>query len=195
MKKVRLFSFFLAVWALAFYTAAPVPAKQTDQTDFVILVLLSGADRMHQLYQETTETDPARQKEIREYRAQKELNRAIAFVSNGASRLRLLFYDVTNEITPEAAAYVERMRNDPAILEAVAEAVDSRVWWGWFDTLPVDHEIRISQKTALEWLEDYAALTEEERQAVQKYVNNNPLRFAFVDPDAPSIIFDAPDFR
>lgn len=65
---------------------------------------------------------------------------------------------------PAVIAYIEKMKNDPLVQQAVQEEAPSpEGWWRWIESLPVETAHYMSQKNALEWLEQYMTVPKEER--------------------------------
>lgn len=74
---------------------------------------------------------------------------------------------------PDVVAYIEYMKEDPKIRQAVQEeAPDPEAWWRWFDSMPVETARFMNQKEAMKWLEKFATVPKEDRS----YFSYNLLR-------------------
>lgn len=114
------------------------------------------------------------------------------YIFNGTYPPRLLWESLSNPPDPAVLERIEQLKAKEEMRQVVAEETsDPEAWWEWVDSLPVESEIALSQKTALEWLEGYADLPKEQRAMI----NNNLL---WIDVEhlkkpSPSRVIDALD--
>lgn len=85
-------------------------------------------------------------------------------VFEGVETVREIHFNVTYVEDPDVVAYIEHMKADPKIRQAVQEeAPDPEAWWRWFDSMPVETARFMNQKEAMEWLEKFATVPKEDR--------------------------------
>lgn len=201
MKKQRLF---WCLFALSLVLCAHRAAGAAEAGGFLQMTIISGADRIQELYREFTAYPPAQREALWEERrqAERDLGRKLFFdrtVFRGASTAEALHHALAFKADPAVAAYVQQKQQDPAIRKTVEEdALDAEIWWQWFGLLPVDHETHLSQRAVLEWVENYMTIPKEDRA----FLSYNLMRIsqetldAYTDSSyAPPPVFEAPDFE
>ncbi len=175
-----------------------LPAR-VQTPEYTAMTLVSAAEKAWLLGREETERDPAVRQRILERRQEKRRLKQTSRLTAGLLSLQDLFYELTFEVDPQVAADVEKRRQDPDVLATVeADALDPDIWWQWFDLLPVDHEVYLSQRGVLDWMEVYMGLSSYEKSLLNynlMWITQDSVD-ALIDPDySPPPVWDMPEFR